>query len=336
MKTIKETEYVYASTRVKAADGKGTSKERIASFAEAADRDALTAAIIDSGLVPDEARGAVDSPADAADAALRGAADLLVSSVPDPDVYDFLFYKYDCCNIKTALKESITSEHDPSRYFTCGTVPADVVISSVSSRDYSLLPPSMGKRAEEARNTYETTAEARCIDLLLDVGCFEDASRSAEESGVPFFREYVSLLADAANYSAFLRISSSGASPEAVSTLVKRAVVPGGSAPAEVFGSAAEAETHAERIDALLMKTDRVAYRDIITSSDDPEAVSEAFDRLISELVRTLDFKAFGPEIPAAFFIKREAEVRAVRIAASMIGAGKSADEIKKRVGLEY
>ena len=80
-KKINELDYVYASTRVKTAEGRGTMRDRLTSFAEAGSAEALVSAVVDSGLVSDPA---VKTPAEAADAALISAAELLRSSVPDP------------------------------------------------------------------------------------------------------------------------------------------------------------------------------------------------------------------------------------------------------------
>ncbi|MBR3423047.1 MAG: V-type ATPase subunit, partial [Clostridia bacterium] len=246
-KKINELDYVYASTRVKTAEGRGTARDRLTSFAESGSIEALVSAVVDSGLVPDVT---VETPADAADAALVGAAELLKSSVPDPEVYDFLFYKYDCNNIKVALKESILNGNEDSRYFTCGTVEPSSVREAVFSRNYSALPENMGIRAKEAQDAYETTKEARSIDLLVDRGCFEDISESAAASGVPFFKEYASALVDSTNYLTFLRISSSGMTPEACSALMSRAALPGGTVDASVFEEASAADTHEERVTA--------------------------------------------------------------------------------------
>ena len=331
-KKINELDYVFASTRVKTAEGRGTMRDRLTSFAEAGSAEALVSAVVDSGLVSDPA---VKTPAEAADAALISAAELLRSSVPDPGIYDFLFYKYDCNNIKVALKESILESHEDPRYFTCGTVSPSDVQDAVFSRNYSALPVNMGKRAKEAQDAYETTKEARSIDLLIDRGCFEDIEASVKESGVPFFKEYVSALVDSTNYLTFLRISSSGMSPEACTSLIGRAALSGGDIDASVFEEASASDTHEERVASLILKTDRVDYREALDLADDPEAVSSAFEKVADKAAENAVSKAFGPEVPAVFFIRREAEVRAVRIAASMIASGKTADAIKTRIGIK-
>ena len=46
MKKNKELDYVYASTRVRAAEGRGTARERLTSFAEAGSAEALTSAVV--------------------------------------------------------------------------------------------------------------------------------------------------------------------------------------------------------------------------------------------------------------------------------------------------
>ena len=332
-KNIRDVDYVYACTRIKAAEGRGTVRERLADYADAADGSALTAAVAAAGLFPAEKTAAVGSPAEAADEALRFAAELLRSSAPDPSLYDFLFYKYDCNNVKTALKESVTGDHDLSRYFTVGTVSTDDVIAAVSSRDYSALPEHMAARAKEAQDAYETAGDGRAFDLLLDRGCFEDMAASAGRSGVPFFREYVSLCADSANYMTYLRISSSGLTPEAASSLIARAAVEGGTVPCSVFSdAAADAEGHEGRIAELMLRTDSADYRDALRQSDDPDAVSVAFESALNKLISRYDFGSFCPEIPAVFFIKRESEIRAIRTAASMIRSGRTKEEIKKKL----
>ena len=327
-----ELDYVYSSTRVKAAEGRGTVRDRLTSFAEAATSDALVSAVVDSGLSPDSS---VRTPAEAADSALEYAAELLKSSVPDPEVFDFLFYKYDCNNIKVALKENILGVCDDSRYFRCGTVSPVAVRDAVFSRNYSALPENMGKRAKEAQDAYETAKEARCIDLLLDRGCFEDIEKSVKSSGVTFFEEYASALSDATNYIAFLRISSSGMDPEACAALIGRAVLPGGTVDVSVFEDSAAAETDEERVSALMMKTDNVCLREALSLFEEPDAAVAAFEKIVDDLVEKAAVKAFGPEVPAVFFIKREAEIRAVRIAESMISSGRTQDEIKVRIGVK-
>ncbi len=333
MKTIKDTEYVYACTRIKAAEGRGTQRERIAEYADAADAAALTQSVVDAGLVAEEERGAIKNPAEAADSALRHAASLLKSSVPDPSVYDFLFYKFDCNNIKTAMKELIVGEHDEARYFSVGTVSVDAVLAAVSSRDYSALPKNMAERAREAQEAYETAGDARAIDLLLDKGCFEDMTKSAKRSGVPFFEEYVSALADSVNYTSYCRISSSDIRADAAAALIARASVPGGSVPCETFADAAQnADGHDARIDSLLLRTDRAEYREALRAEAEPGDAPDVFSGIMNGLISRYDFSSFCPEIPAVFFIKREAEIRFIRTVASMLASGRGKDEIRKRL----
>ncbi|MBR3415836.1 MAG: V-type ATPase subunit, partial [Clostridia bacterium] len=108
-----------------------------------------------------------------------------------------------------------------------------------------------------------------------------------------------------------------------------------GGVTASVFEEASASDTHEERVASLILKTDRVDYREALDLADDPEAVSSAFEKVADKAAENAVSKAFGPEVPAVFFIRREAEVRAVRIAASMIASGKTADAIKTRIGIK-
>jgi len=209
-----DTAYVYASSRVKSADGSGTEATRLARLLECNTVRDVYDAMIDSGICPAAEKRAVTGDSDAAalaDEALEGALDyaagLLRECVPDASIYDFLFYKYDCNNIKAAVKSALRGVSVDGTVFNCGTLSPECVMECATDRNATVLPTHMSKALAEAFESYEHTGEARSIDFILDRACFEDMAECAQKSGVAMFTDYVRALADVTNVRTAIRIS---------------------------------------------------------------------------------------------------------------------------------
>ena len=332
MKAQKERDYIYASTRVRAAGGKGTADERLRSFTGAGSVDELTALIRDAGLVAEDLLPSATDLSSTVSAALDSAVRLVVSSVPDPSVYGFLLYKYDCNNLKVAVKENITGQYSGNLLFTCGTVAPEKIKECVRDRRFDGIPGNMAKRASEAYDEYEQTGEARIIDFLIDKGCFEDSAVSAKETGVALFGDLISKRADIVNVMTFLRVHLSGIPSGAIPSVIERASVSGGVIPVERFlTAAAEVAAGGDLREAVAKRIDDYPLRAAVTETDDLTETSARLEEIFESLVKPYEFGSFGPEIPAVFLIGREAELRQCRMIASMLRAGAAREDIRRR-----
>jgi len=330
---IQDTEYMYASARVRAADGKDTAKVRLERMLDCRTISQLTQTVLDFGFLDDTVK---QPPADlkglleeALDAAVR----LVTDAVPDPSVYHFLLYKYDCNTIKTALKANILGRDYSELYFRCGTAATENLAKRLSEGNYSGLPAHMAKACEEAADVYARTGEVRAIDLLLDTACFADIRDNAA-SGLPLFREYAEARADITNIQTSVRLANGRTAKEAAKALFTRAYVPGGKLPLSLFitDGCAGYDAIYERMDTGPLKQ---TVGDILAAGEgvQPDAV---FDNFTYRLIADTRFKPFGPEIPAVFLLTREAEIKNCRIVEAGLLAGLAPEKIRERVRTDY
>ena len=335
-----DVSYIYASTKVKSADGTGTVGSRLSRLLECTTVRDVYSELIDAAICPQTGNETVTSDSSAVnaaeavlDSALVYAAALVKEAVPDSTLYDFLFYKYDCNNIKAAIKSVLRGVSAEGAMFSCGTVSEEAVIECIKSRNTAILPKNMASAALDAINTFERTGEARAIDFILDRACFADMAEAAAQTEVPMFTEYVKALADVTNVRSAVRISASSVLPVAAGALFSRVFVPGGNIPKSAFyaedGGTADVSLLAANLPLTPLKAE------LADAAETPEKADALLDRFVFRLAENMSQKAFGPEIPAFFFISREHEIKRYRKALSLLSMGKvKKDILKERLGI--
>ena len=327
---LSDRDYVFASSFLRAADAPGTPAERLARFSEASSKDALRAEVA-------EAYRITSSGADVYERVIFDAVEKMRSSLPDFKVVYPLLFKYDCTNIKTAIKCAVKNIPSDSLMFSVGTVSRELIADSAKKSSFRALPDyvsAMRSAADEALEEYRKTGEVRAIDLMLDAACFEDMRRVADEGGVPLIKNTVTLRADGVNILTCMRIGDSGMLAAARRSLMQRAFVPGGDMPLSAVlsgeGGCADAEAAAKKIpsgsvSALAVKSAAAAH-----SFADAEKI---IDEAVLALSDKFRFKPFGAEVAVRFLLLREAEMTNCRIIeAAMNGDG----DVKERMRKAY
>ena len=334
MAKIKDTEYMYASAKIRAAEGKDTPRARIDRLVECRTVPALLAAVCDLGFLGDLA--APDTLEEALRLSLDHAVALVQDAVPEPEVYNFLLYKYDCSNLKVALKASILGKDYSELYFRCGTFPfrVDELTERLAAEDFTGIPAHMAQAYAEARDTYAKTAEVRAIDLLLDCACFADIADNVQKYDVPLFRRYTAARADLTNLQTAQRLAAGHAARETAAALMKRAYVPGGTLPVEVFFSE---DGRVRDYEALVDVLEDDALRELLTKVlSDRNPPDGAFDNYAYRLFADLRHQPFGVEIPFWFLLIREAEIKNCRLIEAGLYAGLKPEEIRERIRVDY
>lgn len=335
-----DTGYIYASTKVKSADGVGTEESRLARLLDCSTVRDVYGEIVDAEICPGAEKHNITGDSDAVNAAgdilsgaLDYAADLVREAVPDKSLYDFLFYKYDCNNIKAAVKSALRGVSTDGAMFSCGTISAQCAVECADTRNTSPLPRHMAVAALEAIDAYERTGEARAIDFILDRACFADMAESAAAAEVPMFTEYVKALADVTNIRSAVRISASSVAPAAAEALFARVFVPDGSVPESAFYAEGTGVPSLEALASALPLSPLKA--EVAEAAENPSRADAVLERFVFRVAENMSNKAFGPEIPAYFFISREREIRRYRKALSVLSMGKVKKEtLKERLGI--
>lgn len=323
---IPDNEYLFASSFLRAGEGVGTPSGRIARMLEASSVEQLyqTAAETYRISVPAQEKKVFDEAFDDAVEKVR-------SAVPDFTVFYPFLYKYDCTNIKIAMKCTAQGIRSYDGFYACGTVPVEKMQEYLEQDVFHGLPSAMAAAAETARQEYIKTGEGRCIDLLLDQACFADMAAAADAGGVELIRQIVCMRADFANILACMRIRESGVPAEAGRTLLSRAFVPGGQVEFPMLlseeDSCAGIQQICEHLGDCFVKD--AVHRAAGTGLAGTEKI---FDEAVLLACQSYRYKPFGPEVVVRYLLIREMELLNGRIIAARFGSGTEADKIRERL----
>ena len=326
MKKYSNTDFVRLSTSLRASLGSLSHADRVQKAADGATSQSALAAAMRAILTQDVSVPEGVSLDALCDAYFAHAVAAVRKNSPEPGMYDSLLYKFDAANLKLALKSSLRGVEAPG-LFPYGTVDEKTLLRSVEERDFSAFPAPLAEGCERALKAWSETRDAMTLDIEIDKGCFEAAQKSAKDSGISLLVELIALDADAANVTAFARICALELAPEAKRELFSRAFVCGGKLAESKFPrSEMTFDALADAVGGTYIGAD---VRRAAESSDRTAALEGAFRRRRTALCDGVKFIPFGGEVPAAYLVEREAEVRAFALASAYMRRGASAAEIR-------
>ena len=312
-----ESEWIYATARVRALERRLPDNSRLERLLEARDVTEACAILSEYGfkLDPGDTESGLREY-------LRGVYRESEEMAPDASLLDVVRLPNDCHNIKSALKCSIILR-DPSHLMVDnGTVAAKVIVDAVNERRFDLLPGHMGKAAEEALEAWSKTRDPQIIDQLVDDACVRDRTEAARASGDKFTFGLVENDIDTANILITLRIirlTGEGAD----SAYLERMLLPGGSLSHDLFVSA-----YNDGEPALWARLASTRYADISAAADSAGNYSLSFlEKTIEnkriEYLKNARYILAGAPAVIAYICASEFYVKDVRI----ILAGKAAHE---------
>ncbi|MBE6538153.1 MAG: hypothetical protein E7671_01650 [Ruminococcaceae bacterium] len=324
----KETEYLYASARVRATESRLIGADK------------LEAAISSKGLAETEAlissldigEGKTES-ADKLGDALSSAYSFIGAISPDDSVAAFLRYAYDCNNIKAALKCFFRGIDPGEMLFSFGTVSKDEIKEMPVKGDFSALPKNMSEAASEAFDAYSETKNPQLIDIILDKACFRDMLSAAEESGEDFIVSLTRKKIDLVNIMMCVRTARMGGG-FAEREVLHSSLISGGELDVEtLFASESE-----EDIALILRGGEYDGVSELMLSGRDVTLAELecACDNIYMTAVKRTKYIPFGASVLCSYLIAVEYEIKNLRIIHAGKLAGLSPDKIRERVRLSY
>ena len=343
MKKLQPTEYMYASARIRAMENRMVGRERIDVLADAKSGEDVVNKLAEYGIVPPD--GGEGGTALAGEAMVRARESMLLSllreayrevatSVPEPSVYDWFRYPYDCNNIKAVIKCQIRNIDPAELLFDFGKVPADVTVDALTKGNYDVFPPAMARAAQEARDVYAKTGDPQQIDALLDIACYEDMLASAEASGSETMLAWVKTKVDLVNIMICWRILRMKRG-ETGKIFMDTCLLPGGYLPASFFDTAYE-----NGEDSLWSELARGKYGRLADAVEKTDRSLSAIERCTDHHWMTLvrgDAKVpFGAEVAGGYLVGVEVSVKNIRIILAAKDAGLSSDVLRERIRESY
>lgn len=319
------TEYLYASTRIRALENGLIGKAKLDTLLLAATNEELLAAL----------KAATTAQGDDVEAALlamlREGIDSVKRSIPDASLTHVIEYPYDCHNVKSYLKATARGIDPATLLIDAGTVPAGGLINALEAGELSLLPPHMAAAVPAANEAFAKTADPREIDFILDRALFEDLSDAA--AGLPFAERLISARADLTNVLVCLRLLR-GKHRKIARTLFGQAMLPGGRLP-ESFFEVGFHEGEGALLTALVVST---PYGRVAAGADKRTMaeLERMADDYLTALLREVKYLSFGAEIPLAYLWGLETSIKNVRILLASKKAGLDDATLRERIRESY
>ena len=197
-KTIKDTDYLVISARVKALETGLLTAERMEQILDAKSGEDAGKLLQEWGYPQLDPRR--PEAMDAALSAVREAtlADL-AEGTPDARYIDLFKVKYDYHNVKALLKAEAVGTAPDRMLMDMGRVSTAELAEAVRSRELDGLPETLAAAVVEAREVLDTTRDPQLSDIVLDRWCYRDMAALAEETGSAFLRGHVAVQVDAVN-----------------------------------------------------------------------------------------------------------------------------------------
>lgn len=324
---LSNTEYMYASAKVKAREGALSYSDRITSYLECKSIDALYDLML-PGVVP-EGKTKKEAIEERLDGMLESAVLLVRENAPKPEYFDFLQYEYDCCNLKTLIKCMLRDISSDSMLYGIGTVPAEELKKALSERklDY-VLPKNMQTAAAEAIEAYSKTKDARIIDFILDRACFKDMLENSRLSGCKMCEMLVKTRIDSINIVTLERIARSQIADK--ESTLSEAFLEGGEIPLDTLSKRLRDEN--ATLLSVLFETD---YRDTVRNLGENYSFTElerALDERYLSIVKAEKYVPFGPEVLCSYLVNTVFEVKNARIILAGLSSGLDKEKIRERV----
>ena len=336
MKYLQPTEYMYASARIRALENHLVGRERVDALLDARSAEEVWSRLADLGVTQSVAAENGDATASRGEsvllAVLRTAYKEAEDAVPEPSVFRYFRYPYDCNNLKAAIKCRVRGVDPADMLFDFGTVPATDVERCVREDDYAAFPSHMAAAATVAAETYAKTGDPRVIDTVIDRACYEDMLRCAEEAD-PTLAGWVKAKIDLVNIMICLRLIRMKRG-ELGRVFLGESLLSGGTLDKRLLD-----ELYVAGEDALWSALYTTRYADLSAGMNHDvslAAVEKRADDCLMRIVREDARVPFGAAFVGGYLMGCETAVKNIRMIIAAKEAGLDTAVIRERIRESY
>lgn len=259
----------------------------------------------------------------------------VISLLYDKHALDTLLLVYDYHNLKVMIKAEMADTNPGDAIVDIGTIPRESLAQMFKDREFTIMSFIMKNAIQEALESFAKTKDPQKIDFVLDRACYLEMKAKAESSGSVFLLDYVMLLIDTINLKTFARIREMKGDWIAFNNVF----LPGGRISESIFVNGFDEDyTHfAERLKPYH------TFEDVMTKGGSKLSETGRFtelerlcDNAIMEFITKAKGVSYGIEIPAAYLIAKEGEIRLIRIILAAIEQGLTPDQLNARIRRTY
>lgn len=330
-KRIKDTDYLFLSTRIRVLEQTLLTRERMDRMLEAA-TDAEAARVLVECGYPEMPVVDVDS-VNAALVTMRDRVfEDLYAYAPDPRMIDVFKIKYDYHNAKVLLKSEAMGT-DPVRLLVdVGRYPAAELAEKVREKSTSGLSEIFARALTEAREVLGTTRDPQLSDFVLDRAYFREMEWLARSTGSRFLLGYVQKQVDSANLKSVVRVLRMKKNAE----YLKNVLFEGGTVSVSSLLHMAD---RGEKLESVYGTTDFAAAAEdgqAAIAGGGLTAFERSCDNTLMAYVAGAKYIPFGEAVLIGYLVAKESELTAVRIIMTGRLAGLSSELIRERLRDAY
>lgn len=330
-KTIKDTDYLSLSARIRAMENNLLSRERMERMLDAASLEDAAKVLQECGYAEMPQVGA--QVLEQALAAQRQKMfDELSSVAPDRTIIDVFKVKHDYHNAKTILKAEAKQVDPTPLLVDTGRIPASKMLEGVRTSDLRDLPAILRSAVERAKEVLGTTGDPQLADFVLDRAYFEDMFHIAQESGSAFLQGYVRINVDAANLRSVVRTVRMGKGVD----FLKGVLFAGGNIDVDRILGTVAAGSSIEELYATSSLKDAAEAGSACLNGGGLTRFEKLTDDAVTAYLSGAKRVAFGEAPVIAYIAAKENEFTAVRIIMSGRMAGLDTDTIRERLRESY
>ena len=212
MANIKDTDYLFLSTRVKCLECSLLTRERMERMLEARTVEDAAKVLQECGYAEMAHVGQVELDEVIAQQRQKTMEDLS-SVAPDPRLIDVFKIKYDYHNVKVILKADAMGISPDRLLVDAGRIPA-VALADGMRTELRGVSYTLRKAVSDARDMLSSTNDPQLADFILDRAYFAEMFDLAKATGSKFLEGYVRISIDAANLRSLVRVLRMGKGPE--------------------------------------------------------------------------------------------------------------------------
>lgn len=331
MAKLKDTDYLFLSTRIRALECTLLTRERMERMLEAPTA-ADAAKVLQECGYPEMEEVTVDSVNAVLAQVRQRTFDDLYLFAPDPGILDVFKIKYDYHNAKVLLKSEARGVDAGRLLVDTGRVKPEQLQDCIRSSDFRGLPGQLSAAVQEAREVLGTTGDPQLSDFVLDQAYFEDMLELARNSGSPFLEGYVRVSIDAANLKSLVRTQRAGKSVE----FLQGVLFSGGSIDTRRILTAVNSGGTVTDLYATSVLREAAEAGAAAISGGGLTLFEKLCDDAVMAYVKDAKYVAFGEAPLVAYLVARESEFTAVRIIMTGRLADLPAEVIRERLRDSY
>ena len=328
---IKDTEYLYSSSRVRALEKSLLGKERIDRMIEAAGDDEAFKVLAECGY-GDLSGGKVDL--EAVLSAQRSSVFALLDSIaPDKRLVDVFRIKYDYHNLKTLIKAAAKQEDASELLIDVGRVPAKNLIEMLNQSSYRDMPPAMAGATVDATDLLSRTENPQLSDFILDSACLSEMLDTARALDSEFLTGYVKLYIDAANIRSYVRTGRIQKGYD----FLRLVLIPGGNVEqSRLFDLSLSGGSIEELYASGPFEQAAVLAASVLRGDTTLTAFEKEVDDVVIRYLKKARYTSFGEQALAAYMAAKELEITSIRTIMAGRRANLPSDTIREKLREAY